>query len=157
MLLNSPSIIHDSEIPPQYTCDGENINPPFTISYVPQNAQSLVFLVEDPDAPAGLWVHWMIWNMDPKMTEIREGEVPKGAVGMNSGMTNDWYPICPPEGEHRYHFKLFALDTMLELDEKTVTREDLLAAMEDHIVAKAELVGRYTKAENKVTLEQPTT
>ncbi|MBI2356548.1 YbhB/YbcL family Raf kinase inhibitor-like protein [Candidatus Dojkabacteria bacterium] len=155
MLLNSPSLTHDGEIPSKYTCDGDDILPPFKIFYPPHDALSLVFVVEDHDAPAGIWTHLMVWNIDPSIKEIEEGKVPMGVVGKNSGMTEGWYSICPPEGEHRYFFKIFALDTKLDLDPETATRDDLLLAMEEHILAKEELMGRYTKVENKVTLEQP--
>ncbi|MCK9368467.1 YbhB/YbcL family Raf kinase inhibitor-like protein [Candidatus Dojkabacteria bacterium] len=144
MLLNSPTLTHNGTIPVKYTADGENITPPFTISYVPQAAQSLVFLVEDPDAPVGLWVHWMIWNINPNITEMKENEIPRdGIVGMNSSMQNEWDKISPPDKEHRYFFKLYALDIKLELDPATTKSEDLVAAMEGHTVAKAEFIGKY--------------
>ena len=153
MLLNSPTLVHEGEIPKQYTSDGENINPPFTLSYVPQAAQSLVFIVEDPDAPVGLWIHWLVWNIDPNITEIKENAIPKdGVVGLNSSMRNEWDSISPPDKEHRYFFKLYALDTMLGLDAKTAKNEDLVAAMEGHVVAKAEFIGKYGKKEEDSTV-----
>ena len=153
MLLNSSALTHNEKIPARYTCDGENFNPPFTISYVPGAAKSLVFIVEDPDAPVGLWIHWLVWNIDPDITEIKENETPKdGVVGLNSGMRNDWDSICPPDKEHRYFFKLYALDTMLELDSKTAKNEDVVAAMEGHILAKAEFIGKYGKKEEDSTV-----
>lgn len=148
MLLNSTALTFDSEIPTKYTCDGENIIPPFEISYVPPKAESLVFLVEDPDSPTGLWTHLMVWNINPKTTKIEEGKIPNGIVGKNSAMRRDWDSINPPDGEHRYFFKLYALDTKLDLNPKTATRDELVAAMEGHILAKEEFVGKYGKKED---------
>ena len=148
MILNSPELIHEDEIPSRYTSDGENINPPFKFVMVPPVAKSLAFIVEDPDAPAGLWVHWMIWNIPVNTTEILAGQAPKGIVGLNSSHKNDWDQISPPdEGEHRYFFKLYALDIELELDPLTATRDEFHLAIEGHALKTAELMCKYKKPE----------
>jgi hypothetical protein len=145
MTITSPAFKNNKHIPAKYTCDGENVNPPLEIKDVPGNAQSLVLISDDPDAPGGTWVHWTVWNIDPKTTEIAENSVPEGAV---EGVTDFGKPgyggPCPPPGTHRYFFKLFALDTKLDLSENT-TAKDLEAAMEGHIIEKAELIGLYRR------------
>jgi Raf kinase inhibitor-like YbhB/YbcL family protein len=143
MLFNSPAFTHEGAIPQKYTCDGENMSPPFKIQYVPQDAKSLALIVEDPDAPGGTWTHWMVWNIPMTTTEIAEGVAPAGVIGKNSGGENGWHQICPPDGEHRYFFKLFALDNELELDPQTATPEQVHQEIEQHTVAKAELMGKY--------------
>lgn len=152
MILNSPDFTHDGELPSRFTCDGENIHPALTLSYVPMQAKSLAIIVEDPDAPAGTWVHWMIWDVSADITEVNAGETPQGVVGKNSSFRNEWDGICPPDAEHRYFFKVFALDVeKLELDPETATREDFYTAVEEHIVKQEEIVGRYVKIANQVT------
>jgi Raf kinase inhibitor-like YbhB/YbcL family protein len=146
MLLNSPAFTHEGAIPQKYTADGDGINPPLKIQYVPNDAKSLAIIVEDPDAPGGTWTHWLIWNIPTTTTlEITEGVAPTGVVGKNSGGENSWYPINPPDGEHRYFFRLFALDTELELDPQTATPEEFHNAVEEHTLAKTELMGKYHK------------
>lgn len=131
------------EIPPVYTCDGQNINPPLSISEVPAEAQSLVLIVDDPDAPRGDWVHWLVWNISPATTEISENSVP-GTEGTTDFGEIGWGGPCPPSGVHRYFFKLYALDTSLDLPTST-TKADLLAAMEGHILVTNELIGTYQR------------
>ncbi len=130
------------KIPEIYTCDGEDKIPPLTITNVPASAQSLVLIVEDPDAPRGTWDHWVVWNIDPKTAKIAEGIAPKATYGKNSAGTLEWHGPCPPDGEHRYFFKLYALDTRLDLPQGSSKRE-LLEVMEGHIIEKAQVVGRY--------------
>jgi Raf kinase inhibitor-like YbhB/YbcL family protein len=145
MQLASNVFQNDGLIPQKYTCDGEYINPPLTISDVPQNAKTLALIVEDPDAPVGLWVHWMIWNIPTNISEISEDWTPVGVVGKNSSNNNSWDDICPPNGEHRYFFKLFALNDELTLNAETTTRDQFYQAMEGHVIEKVELVGRYSR------------
>ena len=145
MKITSPKFQNGEHIPYQYTCDGEGINPPIQIADVPENTMRLALIVEDPDAPVGMWVHWMIWNMPKDTQQIEEGRVPMGVIGLNSSSQNTWDPICPPSGEHRYFFKLFALDTLLDLEPLTANRKDLYDAISGHIIAKSELLGLYAK------------
>jgi len=143
MQITSPAFQNNGKIPSRYTCDGKNISPPLIISGVPENAQSLALISDDPDAPVGLWVHWIMWNIDPKTTEIKENSVPEGAVqGVTSFGDAKYGGPCPPSGTHRYFFKLYALDTKLDLP-KTADKNALEAAMKNHILAKAEIIGLY--------------
>jgi len=145
MKIESPVFSNNELIPKKYTCDGEDVNPPLKISEVPEEAKSLVLIVDDPDAPMGTWVHWTVWNIDPKTVEIPENSVPEGAV---EGITDFGKPgyggPCPPSGTHRYFFKLYALDTTLDLD-SNAKKTDIEKAMKDHILEKAELVGVYSR------------
>lgn len=130
-------------IPERFTADGKNANPPLVVSGVPKDAKSLVLIVDDPDVPMGAWTHWIVWNMNPGTTVISEDSVPRGAVvGRNDAGTAKYVGPAPPRGTHRYYFRLYALDTKLDLDAGT-TRPDLDAAMQSHILAKSELLGRY--------------
>lgn len=143
--LTSPAFNHGSQIPSKYTCDGENINPHLVIHGVPERAKSLALLMEDPDAPAGLWVHWVVWDISPETKEIREHTAPNGAwEGANSGGEQGYTGPCPPPGIHRYFFRLFALDSRLKLPEES-TKEELETAMAGHILATAELMGTYAR------------
>ena len=117
--LSSPAFRHSDSIPSKYTCDGADVNPPLVIENAPLNAKSLALIVDDPDAPAGNWVHWVVWNIDPTTDEIRENTVPYGALqGINDFRKHDYGGPCPPSGTHRYFFKLYALDMMLSLGPK---------------------------------------
>jgi Raf kinase inhibitor-like YbhB/YbcL family protein len=145
MKLTSPIFNNNQPIPSKYTCDGENVNPPLSISEVPENAKSLVLIVDDPDAPMGTWVHWTLWNIDPKITEIAENSVPLNAVqGKTSFGNNKYGGPCPPSGTHRYFFKLYALDNTLTLSSSS-TKGDLEKAMEGHIIEKTELIWLYSR------------
>ncbi|MBI4022890.1 YbhB/YbcL family Raf kinase inhibitor-like protein [Candidatus Berkelbacteria bacterium] len=143
MKLTSPAFEQSGAIPTRYTCQGGDVSPPLAIADVPDGTKSLALIVDDPDAPVGLWVHWLVWNLDPTLTEIPAGTVPRGGVeGTTSAKTTGYHGPCPPDREHRYYFKVFALDTLLELPPSTA-KADLEAAMEGHIVNHAELMGRY--------------
>ena len=147
--LTSPFFENNGKIQSKYTCDGQNTNPPLKIDRVPATAKSLVLIVDDPDAikPAGkVWDHWVIWNIDPKTKEIKENSVPTGAVqGKNGSGKNQYEGPCPPDAEHRYFFKLYALDTTLNLPEGS-TKQQVEKAMEGHITNQAELIGKYERA-----------
>jgi len=145
MEIKSSAFKNNSLVPQKYTCDGENVNPPLLISGVSKEAKSLVLIVDDPDAPMGTFTHWTVWNIDPKISEIKENSVPLGA---NEGIT-DFRKIgyggpCPPSGTHRYFFKLYSLDQKLDLS-SGARRSDLEKAMEGHILEKAELMGLYSR------------
>src|SRR6056297_2349089 len=145
MRIKSSAFKHTETIPSKYTCDGDDISPPLKIEEVPEEAKSLVLIVDDPDAPVGIWTHWTVWNINPKIEKIEEDSVPEGAVeGMTNFGSTGYGGPCPPGGEHRYFFKLYALDSELELD-SSVDAEELEEAMNKHIIEKAELVGIYEK------------
>ncbi|HEY4662363.1 MAG TPA: YbhB/YbcL family Raf kinase inhibitor-like protein [Candidatus Humimicrobiaceae bacterium] len=132
-------------IPSKYTCDGENVNPPLLIGDVPENAKSLVLIVDDPDASRGTWVHWTVWNIGPHIKEIKENSCPQNAVEGRTDFGRPGYGgPCPPSGTHRYFFKLFALNTTLDIDTSTEAA-DLEREIEDNILAKAQLVGLYRR------------
>jgi hypothetical protein len=115
------------------------------IENAPLTAKSLALIVDDPDAPAGNWVHWVVWNIDPTTDEIRENTVPSGALqGINDFRKQDYGGPCPPSGTHRYFFKLYALDMMLSLGPKA-NKTELERAMKGHIVAQGELIGLYRR------------
>lgn len=143
--LTSGVFVNNSDIPPQYTCDGEGKNPPLSIREVPEIAQSLVLIVDDPDAPSGTYTHWVLFNISSQTTEIAEKSAPDSAiVGEASGGTIGYEAPCPPNGTHRYVFRLFALDSSLSL-ERGATQKDVEKAMQGHIVDKTELIGLYTR------------
>ncbi len=143
MQITSPAFQNEGDIPAKYTCKGEGINPPLQFSSVPQGTVSLVLVVDDPDAPSGTWTHWTLWNIDPSVSEIAENSIPKGAVeGTTSAGTKGYHGPCPPSGTHRYFFKLYALDTKLQLDSNAKV-EDLSNTIQDHILAQAELMERF--------------
>jgi len=154
MDLEIGSIFHDGDyIPVEFTCDGENVNPPIFIGHIDPNAKSLVIIVDDPDAPAGTFTHWIAWNIPP-LGEIPKGVPPKGVIEAPVRMVqgrNDFGKIgyggpCPPKGHgvHHYHFKVYALDTTLELD-PGASRRELEKAMEGHVIQMGELVGLYER------------
>ena len=145
MKITSPVFGHNQLIPPLYTCDGANASPPLIFQGVPSEAKSLVLIVDDPDAPRGDWVHWLLWNISPATTEIVAGKAPVGAIEGNTDFGRPGYGgPCPPSGIHHYHFKLFALDTMLDLPAST-KKADLEAAMATHILEQASLIGVYKR------------
>ena len=145
MRIQSPEFASGEAIPEKYTCDGEDISPPLEISGVPKNAKSLALIVDDPDAPHGTWTHWVVWDIEPDTDEIGEGELPYGAKeGITSARTKGYHGPCPPNGTHRYFFKLFALDSNIELSEKD-GKDALLKASAGHITETAELMGIYER------------
>jgi len=145
MVISSPVFKNKGLMPVKYTCDGADVNPPLIISDVPEGAKSLVLIVDDPDAPAGTWVHWTVWNINPKTEEIAENSVPADSVeGITSFGKYGYGGPCPPSGAHRYFFKLYALDTALDLD-KEAKAPDIEEAMAGHVLAKAELMGKYSR------------
>ncbi len=141
----SSSAFQDSQpIPAAYTCDGANSNPPLTFSSVPENARSLVLIVDDPDAPNGTWDHWVVFNIPPMTREIEEGQARQGVTGTGSSGATAYQGPCPPSGEHRYMFKLYALDTELDLA-VGVNKKAVEEAMQGHILAQAQLIGLYIR------------
>jgi Raf kinase inhibitor-like YbhB/YbcL family protein len=151
MKISSRAFNEGTAIPAKYTCDGENVSPPLAWSGLPDGTQSLALIVDDPDAPSGTWVHWVLYNLPPEMNGLDEN-VPLDVVLHNHGRqgTSDFGKHgyggpCPPNGTHRYFFKLYALDAMLPL-EGDVTKDRLIQAMTEHILAEVELVGKYERA-----------
>jgi len=143
MRIQSPDFDPNGLIPGRFTCDGEDVNPKMVISGVPESAACLALIMDDPDAPIGNWVHWVVWNIPPGQTEIAADSVPAGSVqGITSFGKPGYGGPCPPSGEHRYFFKMYALDEKLDLPEDT-TAKDLEAAMVGHILDKAGLIGVY--------------
>jgi Raf kinase inhibitor-like YbhB/YbcL family protein len=145
MEITSRSFTEGGTIPARYTCDGDDVNPSLTIGTVPEKAQSLALIMDDPDAPVGTWVHWVVWNMTPAHGVIQENSAPEGAVqGRNSWGKNRYGGPCPPSGSHRYFFKLFALDTLLTLP-ASADKGLLEKAMHGHILAEAQCMGTYKR------------
>jgi Raf kinase inhibitor-like YbhB/YbcL family protein len=140
--ITSPAFKPDGNIPSRYTCDGADVNPALEIKGVPEGAKSLVLMVEDPDAPGGTWLHWLVWNI-PVTHHIKEREVP-GNQGLNDFGRNDYGGPCPPSGSHRYFFKVYALDDVLNLREGS-RRKEVEKNMRDHILAYGELMGVYQR------------
>ena len=142
MQLTSPEFSHNGNIPAKFTCEGQDINPPLEIQDIPKGTKSLSLIMDDPDAPSKVWVHWVVCDM-PIVYNIQENSIP-GTQGINDSGDIGYGSPCPPTGVHRYFFKLYALDVKLDLTEG-LTKKDLEAAMEGHILAKAELVGLYKR------------
>jgi Raf kinase inhibitor-like YbhB/YbcL family protein len=147
MEIKSPVFENNTRFPSKYTCDGEGINPPLLISGVSPETQSLVLIFDDPDAPAGIFTHWTVWNIDPKTKEIKENNVPEGA---NEGMTDfgrsGYDGPCPPSGLHRYAFRLYSLDKKLDLG-AGARRAALEEAMNGHVLEEAKLIAPYLRGE----------
>lgn len=142
--ITSPAFKAGEMIPEQYTSDGVDINPQLDIKFIPENVQTLVVIVDGPDAPNGNWIHWLRWNI-PITHTIRENEA-RGVGGMNSFNEHYYCGPCPSSGTHRYFFKVYALDTILSLPENT-KKQRLEREMSDHIIAFGEIVGLYKKKE----------
>jgi len=141
----SPAFPGNGLIPRQYTCDGGDRSPPLSIDGVPEKARSLALVVDDPDAPGGTWVHWVVWNIPADTREIPEGSVPPGALqGTNDFGTRKYGGPCPPSGTHRYFFKLYALDAPLTIP-PGATKAQVETAMGGHLLGKAETIGRYRR------------
>ena len=152
--LLSKAFNNGEEIPTKYTCEGMNISPPLTVVGVPDKTQSLVIIIDDPDAPDPqapkmTWVHWVLYNIQPNFTDLPEGilpaNLPPGTMeGLNDWKRTNYGGPCPPIGRHRYFHKLYALDTLLTgLD--TPTKADIETSMKGHIIEQTELIGTYQK------------
>ena len=144
MKVESPAFAQHESIPVKYTCQGEDISPPLKFLDIPKDTVSLAIIIEDPDAPTGTFDHWIAWNIPPEKTTLNEGDtVPN--QGVNHYHQNRYRGPCPPKGNaHRYFFKVFALDTKLDLPNGS-TKDALLKAMNGHILGQAELVGTYKR------------
>lgn len=148
MTIRSPAFTQNEAIPAEYSCDGRNVSPPLQITDIPVRSKSLALIVEDPDAPNGNFIHWVVWNIPPVSTVWAAGSVPTGAVqGINDFGTMQYGGPCPPLGqEHRYIFRLFALSTMVNLDAKAGFTA-LQKVMDGAILEETALTGLYSRAE----------
>jgi Raf kinase inhibitor-like YbhB/YbcL family protein len=144
--ISSTAFGHEEGIPEVYTCKGEDITPPLAFENIPAETKSLVMIMDDPDAPVGTWDHWILFNLPANVTGLAENidTLPEGTLtGKNSWGRSEYGGPCPPGGaRHRYFFKLYALDTTLDLAEST-PKADIETAMEGHILDQAELIGIY--------------
>lgn len=151
MNLSSQAFSNEKGIPEKYTCDGENISPPLSWSGQPENTRSLALILEDPDAPSKTWIHWVLYNIPPHITELQEalpadGKLEEGMMqGINDFRKSGYGGPCPPGGTHRYFFRLFALDSKPEL-KPGLKAGQLKELMAGHIIARAELMGSYRRS-----------
>ena len=150
MEVQSTAFEEGGMIPKLYTCDGKDISPPLSWRGVPAEAKSIAVIMDDPDAPRGTWVHWVLFNIPPDTKSLAEN-VPRTASLANGAKhgNNSWPKLgyggpCPPSGTHRYYFKVYALDTVLNLQTRA-TKAQLLKAMEKHILAEGQLMGKYSR------------
>jgi Raf kinase inhibitor-like YbhB/YbcL family protein len=144
MKITSTAFENGDPIPGEYTCDGADVSPPLAFSEVPPEARSLALIMDDPDAPSGLWVHWLVWNIPSQTAVIARGQKIPWTQGSTSWKRQLYGGPCPPSGTHRYFFKLYALDSMLNLPAGK-TKHEIEKAMKGHILAKGELVGTYKR------------
>jgi Raf kinase inhibitor-like YbhB/YbcL family protein len=150
MVITSSSFVHEDMIPAKYTCDGQNISPPLAWSGAPKETNSFALICDDPDAPAGTWVHWVIFDIPANVNSLPEKVAKQEAIaglGKNGKNTSQHFGYdgpCPPSGTHRYYFKLYALDKMLNL-KAGLSKEELLSAMKNHVLAEAQIMGRYKR------------
>jgi Raf kinase inhibitor-like YbhB/YbcL family protein len=150
MKLTSTAFSEGGMIPAQYTCNGPDVSPPLNWEDVPEETKSLALIADDPDAPVGTWVHWVLYNLPADTHELQE-DLPKTKVLPNGAMqgTNDFRKIgyngpCPPGGTHRYFFKLYALDELVDLN-PGARKKDLLDAMKGHILAECQIMGKFSR------------
>lgn len=145
MKLFSSAFKENETIPSRYSYDGENVNPPLTIREVPEGTISLLLIMDDPDAPGGDWVHWLVWGIDPATTEITENSLPSGAItGINTAGSVGYHGPRPPSGTHRYCFKLYALNLKLDLD-SSADKSLVLEEINDKVLEQFVLTGKYSK------------
>ncbi len=144
MSLTSPAFNDGEAIPTQYSCDGDDLSPDLDWFGIPEGTISLALIMDDPDAPVGTWIHWVLYNLPADMPGLRAGISGAGVDGTNSWGTTGYGGPCPPGGTHRYFFKLYALDLMLDLD-AGASKSDLLDAIEGHVLGQAELMGTYAR------------
>ncbi len=150
MEIKSSAFKHEDMIPARYTCDGHNISPPLEWSAVPADTNSFALICDDPDAPAGTWVHWVLFDIPATVNNLPEN-MPRqeeiaglGKNGINTDRNFGYDGPCPPGGTHRYYFKLYALDAMLDIN-PGATKEGLLKAMKGHVLGEAQIMGKYKR------------
>lgn len=145
MKLLSTSFENNGMIPEVYSCKGTNISPELHWTETPAKVKSFALLMDDPDAPVGDWVHWILTNIAPTTNQIVENSKPAEAIGgQNSWKKNNYGGPCPPSGTHRYFFKLYALDIMLD-PKKSYSKSELLSVIKNHVLAEAQLIGKFKK------------
>ena len=150
MKLSSSAFNEGSPIPKKYTCDGMNISPPLQWSFLPEGTKTIAIICDDPDAPTGTWVHWVLYNLPGNINELPENippsiTLPNGArQGRNDSGKTGYIGPCPPGGTHRYFFKIYALSVQLQVEEN-ITKSGLLNAMKEHILSEAQLMGMYKR------------
>jgi Raf kinase inhibitor-like YbhB/YbcL family protein len=142
MKITSPVFAHNQYIPKKYSGEGDDVNPPLVIENIPVGTKSLALIVDDPDAPRGTWVHWVVFNIS-MTNKIDEDSVP-GTLGITNSGKNAYHGPYPPSGTHRYFFKIYALDELLDLNEG-VDKYTLEKSMHGHILGSAELIGLYKR------------
>ena len=152
MDLMSDAFEHNGTIPTRYTCEGDNISPPLSWVGVPEDAESLVLICDDPDGPSGTWSHWVLYNVSPQIERLQEGIPdderlsPTGMQGRNDFGDSGYGGPCPPQGSsHRYYFRLFALDKSLDFM-PGATRDQVMGEIQDHILAQTEFIGHYSRS-----------
>ena len=150
MRLLSPAFSHQGKIPKRYTCEGGEHSPPLHFEGVPKEAKSLVLIMDDTDVPKslrsdGMWDHWLLFNILPDVISIEEDRPPLCKSGLTTSNHTRYAGPCPPDREHRYFFKLYALDIVLNFV-KAPTKEDIEAAIQGHIIESAILMGRYDRS-----------
>ena len=143
ILMSSTAFNEGGSIPRRHTCDGEDLSPPLSWSDVPQGAQSLVLIMDDPDAPGKTWVHWVLYDLPPDLSSLSEGAQEVGTSGVNDFRKTNYGGPCPPRGtQHRYFFKLYALDSRLNLA-PGATKTDVEKAIQGHILDQGQLLGKF--------------
>ena len=142
--VTSAAFSEGGNIPSKFTCDGANTSPALKIAGAPPEAKALLLIADDPDAPSGLFTHWLVWNLDPKSGSIPEGAAAGGTQGKNDFGKTGYGGPCPPSGSHRYYFRVYALDQQLSLP-SGARRKEVDAAMKGHVIAQGELMGRYAR------------
>lgn len=149
LTISSPAFRANGMIPAVFTCDGRNISPKLIFANIPTGTQSLALTMEDPGVPKniradGMWNHWIVWNIPPETTKLEEGKIPPGVMGTGTNKKASYLGPCPPDREHRYFFTLYALNSLISLPQGS-TKEELLKALEPHIIEKAVLIGTYNR------------
>ncbi len=142
--MSSSAFENEGSIPSEFTCDGVNISPPLSITSVPKNVKTLSIIMDDPDAPMGTFTHWIVWNIPSHKVQFTRGEKLDFVQGRTSFGTMEYGGPCPPSGTHRYFFKIYALDTYLDLKQGSTVKE-LQSAISGHIIAEAALMGKYSR------------
>jgi Raf kinase inhibitor-like YbhB/YbcL family protein len=145
--LSSPDFMHGSPIPSRFTCDGENVSPRLEWMHAPEGTRSLALMVDDPDAPGGTFTHWLLFDLPRESRALERGDAESGTAGRNDFQQDRYGGPCPPpkHGEHRYYFKLLALDVASLGLERGAPRAALEAALEGHVLDEAVLMGRYAR------------
>ena len=148
--VSSPAFKDGEMIPPKYTCDGMDVSPPIEWENIPDQAKSIALVCDDPDAPMGTWVHWVVFNLPADLKGLPENSSPgfilsnNAKEGINNFRKTSYGGPCPPAGTHRYFFKVYALDLILNIND-SINKEKLLNAMNGHIIASGQLMGKYTR------------